>query len=322
MAIINVSPANNLTELIASDAVSQGDVLLLADGIYTQSVVIGKNDIRIISLSGKAVFSGFFILLDGFVLNEVTGTLIHGVEIRNYLRNGILVTRGSANRIVSNSITEVGGTGVLITNSAENLVWKNKISEVGSDGILMISGSTGNRIIENHVSDCAFDGIETFLSVDASNLIVENNVRGCGDNCLEIFGTNCFVYGNKAAEAAQNAYLVVSGAHTALLENKGLISGRGLNVNIRNIFAACNSMISNGGTGVLAFNDYGIYQENLIENNGNSGLLLSSTADFNFIFENRIVGNDPADIVDNGTGNTFLKNQTGPIFPPIDCDKK
>ncbi|MDF3003448.1 MAG: hypothetical protein K0Q48_3567, partial [Bacillota bacterium] len=65
MAIINVSPADNLTNLIASDAVAEGDVLLLADGIYTQSVLIEKNHIRIISQSGKAVFSGFFILIDG-----------------------------------------------------------------------------------------------------------------------------------------------------------------------------------------------------------------------------------------------------------------
>ncbi|QOX62057.1 right-handed parallel beta-helix repeat-containing protein [Anoxybacterium hadale] len=322
MAIINVSPADNLTELIASAAVSPGDVLLLADGIYTQSVVIEKNDIRVISQSGKAIFSGFFVLINGFILNGVTGTLIYGVEIRNYFQNGIVVTGGSANRIVSNRITVVGGTGIVITSSAENLVWKNRISEVGADGILMISGSTGNRILENHISDCAFDGIETFLSPDANNVIVENDVRGCGDNCFEIFGINCFVYGNKAVEAAQNAYLVFSGPYTALLENKGLISGRGLYVNISNIFAACNSMVSNGGTGVLSLNDYGIYQENLIENNGNSGLLLSISADNNFIFENRIVGNDPADITDSGTGNTFLKNQTGPIFPPIVCDKE
>ena len=321
MAIINVSPADNLTDLIASNAVSPGDVLLLADGIYTQSVVIGKNDIRIISESGKAVFSGFFILIDGFILNGVTGTLIHGVEIRNYFRNGVFVNGGSANRIVSNVMSGMTN-GVFITASSQNLVWKNNISTVSGDGILMISGSTANRVIENHVSDCGFDGIETFLSVDANNVIVDNNVRSCGDNCFEIFGTNCFVYGNKAAEAAQNAYLVFSGPYTALLENKGLISGRGLYVNISNIFAACNSMISNGGTGVFSGNDYGIYQENLIENNGGSGLILGSTADYNFIFENRIVGNDPANIVNDGTGNTFLKNQTGPIFPPIDCDHK
>jgi parallel beta-helix repeat protein len=321
MAIINVSPADNLTNLIASDAVAEGDVLLLADGIYTQSVLIEKNHIRIISQSGKAVFSGFFILIDGFILNGVTGTLIYGVEIRDYIRNGILVAAGSANRIVSNTIQGVNN-GIFITASLENLVWKNNIAEVRGDGILMINRSTHNRVIENHVSDCAFDGIETFLSVDANNLIAENNVRGCGDNCLEVFGINCFVYGNKASEAAQNAYLIASGAHTSLLENKGLVSGRGLNVNIVNIFAACNSMISNGGTGVSVSNDYGIYQGNLIENNGNSGLVLNNTADFNFIFENRIVGNDPENIINNGTENTFLKNQTGPIFPPIDCDKK
>lgn len=319
MAIINVSPADNLTDLIASDAVSQGDVLLLADGIYTQSVVVEKNDIRIISQSGKAVFSGFFILLDGFILNGVIGILIYGVEIRDYAHNGILVNGGSANRIVSNIIRGMIN-GVFLDNSSENMIWKNHISDASADGIFMFRGSTTNRIIENHVCDCRFDGIETFLRADSNNVIVANHVSGCGD-CMEILGENCFAYGNKAAEAVQNAYLVVDGSNTVLLENEGLVSDRGLNENLQNLFAAGNRLISNGGTGVLAFSDYSIYQGNLIENNGDFGLLLS-TADFNFIFENRFVGNDPENIKNDGTGNNFLKNQNGPIVPSIDCDGK
>ncbi len=34
MAVINVTPLTDITALIASDAVSPGDVLLLEDGLY------------------------------------------------------------------------------------------------------------------------------------------------------------------------------------------------------------------------------------------------------------------------------------------------
>ncbi|QOX62056.1 right-handed parallel beta-helix repeat-containing protein [Anoxybacterium hadale] len=311
MAIINVSPSDNLTELIASDAVSAGDVLLLADGLYLQTVFIDKNFIRIISRSGKAVFSGFSLLLNGFILSGVIGVEIYGVTVRNYVQNGIAITGGSANRIVSNTIHDMGNNGIRITGSAANLIWKNNIRDVGFDGILMISGSTSNWVICNEVNRCGNDGIETFLSNDANNAIVENRVCDCDDNCFEAFGVNTLLLRNKAAKAGSSAYYIASGSNTICIENEGVSSDRGALVTITNVFAACNNFSNNSDTGLLALDDFGIYQGNFISRNRDSGLVFAEGADYNFIYSNKIVCNEPADILDNGTGNNYLKNITG-----------
>ena len=311
MAIINVSPSDNLTELIASDSVSPGDVLLLADGLYLQTVVIEKSFIRIISRSGKAVFTGFSLLLNGFVLAGVTGVEIYGVTVRNYTQNGFLITGGLANRIVNNNVQDVGNNGIRITGSAANLVWKNNIRDVGFDGIIMISGSTSNWIICNEVERCGNDGIETFLSSDANNGLIENRVCDCDDNCFEAFGVNTLLLRNKAAKADGSAYYISSGSNSICIENEGVSSNRGALVNTLNVFAACNNFSNNSGTGLFSFADFGIYQGNFISKNRNSGLVFAEGADYNFIYNNKIVCNEPADILDNGSENNYLKNITG-----------
>lgn len=42
MAVINVTPFTDITDLISSDNVNEGDVLLLEEGIYFQTVNVIK----------------------------------------------------------------------------------------------------------------------------------------------------------------------------------------------------------------------------------------------------------------------------------------
>lgn len=49
MAVIKVTPIMDITALIASDNVNEGDVLLLEEGIYFQTVNILKDNIRIVA---------------------------------------------------------------------------------------------------------------------------------------------------------------------------------------------------------------------------------------------------------------------------------
>lgn len=58
MAVINVTPLTDITDLIASDNVAEGDVLLLEEGIYFQTVNILKNNIRIIAKGPEVIFDG------------------------------------------------------------------------------------------------------------------------------------------------------------------------------------------------------------------------------------------------------------------------
>ncbi len=58
MAVINVTPFTDITALIASDNVKEGDVVLLEKGIYFQTVNITKNYIRIVAKGPGVVFDG------------------------------------------------------------------------------------------------------------------------------------------------------------------------------------------------------------------------------------------------------------------------
>ena len=56
MAVINVTPLMDITALIASDTVSPGDVLLLEDGLYFQTVNVTKKIYELLPKDGMLSF--------------------------------------------------------------------------------------------------------------------------------------------------------------------------------------------------------------------------------------------------------------------------
>jgi len=193
MAIINVTPLIDITALIVSDDVSEGDVLLLEEGIYFQTVNITKNYIRIVAKGPQVIFDGKSILLTAFTLSNVTGTAIEGINIKQYRANGILIQSGSGNRIVNNKISNTIGNAIDVFGSSGNLIWKNEICSC-SDGVRLIQGSTSNRVIENVVKECFDDGFESFLAPDSNNAFISNTAMRSRFNGLDIYmaATICY----------------------------------------------------------------------------------------------------------------------------------
>lgn len=112
MAVINVNPLMDITSLINSDRVNEGDVLLLEEGIYFQSVAVLKNNIRIVAKGPGVIFDGKSTLLDAFLLPDVVGVMIEGITIRHYRASGILIEFGFGHRIVNNKIINMIENGV------------------------------------------------------------------------------------------------------------------------------------------------------------------------------------------------------------------
>lgn len=309
MAIINVSPSDNITALIASSAVSEGDVIRLAEGTYYQIVIVSKNYIRILPESCRAVFDGAGVLAAAFILNNVTGVEITGVSIKNYLADGIYIFQGSANRVACNKIQDISGEGIFCNASAANLIWKNCVRDT-RDGILLRNGSTNNWVVENNVRNCSDDGIESFFAEDQNNAIIGNFACNCGDNCLEVFGRNCFVYRNKVL-GANVGVLIASGSNNVTIENKSGNNTFGVFVNSQNAFLSRNEVIGNSSTGIQDNSAFGILQSNLVAKNKGSGVDLTSFSHDSLIYNNRVVCNTPSDIINNGTDNNLLNNRTG-----------
>lgn len=195
MAVITVSPTTDISALIASDNVSPGDVLVLEDGEYFQTVNVTKNNLRIVAKGTKAVFDGKSILINAFILNGVTGVEVNGVSIMHYRNNGILIRQGGGNRIVGNKINRVLNTGIRLFSTRENLVWKNEICNA-FDGIQLILNCINNHIIENLATLCEDDGFECFGLTEDNNVLIGNIAINNGGFGVVNFGDNVLLVDN------------------------------------------------------------------------------------------------------------------------------
>lgn len=315
MAIFKVSPETNITSLIASDEVSQGDVLVLEEGIYHQVVFINKSYIRILAKNQRVVFDGYGELANAFLLFGTTGVEVSGIKIQNYAYAGIIVLFGTGNRIISNRIKETGERGIDIVLSSANLVWKNEIC-IARFGVLVETESTGNWIIENKVRDCISDCFESFFTESTGNAFISNTGCNSGLNCFSVVGANCLAHRNTALGAHYNGIALTLGRDSIAIENKSKWNGSSINLTANfsspeNTFIADNIMNHNKEIGLYVMSDYSIIQNNRISCNGNIGLSLSPDSSNSLIFNNRIQCNEGDDIVDNGSDNNFIRNLTG-----------
>jgi len=332
MAVINLSPTTDITELINSDSVSEGDVLLLEDGEYFQTVNVTKNFIRIAAKGNKVLFNGKSMLVGAFNLIDVTGVEIIGISIMHYRGNGIFINGGSGNRIVENKINSVLNNGISISSSHDNLIWKNEICNAG-DGIFLGSGSTNNRVIENSVKECLDDGYETFFENDSNNVFISNTAIDNGSYGLHIFGINNLLHNNILINNRLAGIHVNIGINT-IATNNIVNNSQFMGVRIldhSNLFFGHNRVVDNRFTGIGALTrvDNGTFYNNTVMHNTDIGLILNVTTNSNLVYDNKFKCNIPFNINDTGTNNTFLNNVDEPCKPcelkfedcNSDCDK-
>lgn len=317
MAIINVSPATDITALITSDSVSEGDVLLLEDGEYFQSVFVLKNYLRIVAKGNNVVFNGKSTLISGIVLIDVIGVEINGISIMNYRGNGILLEVSHGNRIVRNKINNVLNNGIYLFSSHENLIWQNEICNA-HDGVFLISGSTNNRVMENFVNKCFEDGFETFEEDDSNNVFISNTAIDNGGYGLHIYGRNNLLHKNLlinnitgGINTNNSRNTIATGNIIKNSKNRGAIIQEDIN-----LFFGENLVESNRNQGIAVLRgNNGIYYNNLLRYNTDSGMILSPVTNSNFAHQNKLKCNIPAGIINSGTNNILFNNLEEPCKP-------
>lgn len=309
MAVINVTPLMDITALIASDDVNEGDVLLLEDGIYFQTVNINKSNIRIAAKGTEVIFDGKGTLLTAFRLSDVVGVAIEGIKIRQYRDDSIIIQSGSGNRIINNTFNNMLSDGIVLIGSSNNLIWKNEICYC-SDGIKLTSGSTNNWIIENIVKEGFVDAFEVQSSTDTnnafiSNIAIRNRISGFtiigGNNLLLdnvsinnspgiwfFEGNNSLAIGNKIKGTKATAFLVSN--------------------DYRNCFIGENYIVCNDREGIIDNGDFGMFQNNEISYNWDIGITLNTFSVGNLVMDNKMVCNIQKNINYNGTGNNLINN--------------
>ncbi len=308
MAVFYVTPLTNITDLINSDEVMPGDVLLLENGVYRQTVVVEKNFIRIVANGRCVVFDGENTLIIGILLLNVVGVEVLGLRLQNYSSTGILSSSGSSNRIINNNIKN-GNVGIWTVASSSNLIYRNIVEDVLADGIRLSNASTGNFVLENKVSGSGDDGIDCFFAEDTNNLFVGNSVLKNASNGFEVLGENCCIFVNRSIGNAARGFIFLRG--TNALQNEARDNTQsGISAWSDNTFVGMNQIERNQMEGIEVISNFSIIQQNDIRFNRNYGLAFYEDASYNLALRNRLVGNEPASIVDNGTGNNFVENVT------------
>ncbi len=307
MAVILVNPNIDLTTLIASATVNPGDVLLLEDGVYNQSVNISKNYLRIVARGRNAIFNGGNTLADAFILTNVQGVEIRGITIMDYTDDGIQLTAGFAHRILNNKIIRVGNRGIALIRSNSNFILRNQFAQA-SYGI-RVETSDGNVIIQNKVSHCINDGIEVLPSNDTTNYFIGNFAEKCGGNGLEISGIGNFIWKNVAVGNSLNGLRAFFGNNNVVIENISKDNaGDAFMFSDVNGYMYNNVFENNSESGIDLSGDYNIILNNLIACNKDNGININAGADFNTISNNILRYNTPTQINNNGANNNFIDN--------------
>ncbi len=309
MAVIDVTPQVDITALIDSDDVTEGDVLLLKEGIYFQTVNISKNYIRLIAKSPEVIFDGKGFLLSAFILSEVVGVTIEGMSIRHYRDDSIIIQSGSGNRIIGNRLNNVLSDAIVLISSSGNLIWKNKIWNC-SDGIKLSSGSTNNWIIGNIVKDGFVDAFETSLPSDSNNAFISNIAINHRDRAFNIFGSNNLFLNNILIDHAEGI-VIDEGMGSLAIGN--IIKDNRLRGHIvfnvySNYFGAENYVVCNDRVGMSNIGDFGIFLDNEVAYNGGTGFTLDVLSTANLVMDNKLICNIPQNIDDNGTNNNLINN--------------
>ncbi len=163
----------------AVNAASPGDTILVADGVYNESVHMTTDFVRVIAVGKDVVLDGSNnpATSVGFRLVGVNGVAVEKFRIANYPYAGVWISGGGFNRIAHNKVLSSGGNNIELDDSTGNVLWKNELIGAGADGI-DLAGSSSNWIVENKIRNSS-RGIDIFPD-GSGNGIIGNTISDSG----------------------------------------------------------------------------------------------------------------------------------------------
>ncbi|MDP5274403.1 right-handed parallel beta-helix repeat-containing protein [Chengkuizengella axinellae] len=357
MAVFNLTPANNIQDVINNDA-NPGDTINLARGTYNQTIMVnGLDRIRIVGAGiGKTILEGNETLGIGVQIQNSTKVTLENVTIQNYTDNGVVIQ--SNENILHNVkvINTVFGNGIFIDQGAvRNMIMEcessfNKGENSGIGNGLIVRGDQ-NYIVKSKFIGNADDGLEF---AGQNNIALQNfSSRNNDDGFVTIVDSLFFSTSNlficNCSVRNEDEGIDSRGENNLLLFNKlnnneddgivsnfggSLIWGNEVKCNNENgiiLFSSENRIIRNiidcteNGNGInIGFNFNNIVDNNLVKNNALPGIFLGSDVMNNAIRNNVLQNNDPDIEVGQpeDPSNIFSDNKCNTSVPPGVCDRK
>ncbi|HEY3367366.1 MAG TPA: right-handed parallel beta-helix repeat-containing protein [Symbiobacteriaceae bacterium] len=233
MAILKV-PALFPTITAAVAAAAQGDVILVADGVYNEVVVVigpEKNFIRIVADGEDAILDGQGTLASAFLLAGTTGVEIKGFWVQRYDGPGIFVAGGEANRIIGNTFDP--------DMDRDNAIIGNRL--FGNRGLGIFGIGVNTLILDNRSAFSEAEGIRTAANAVALGNVSDQN----GEDGILMFNTNAAVLDNDLSNNRLFGIAVLGSFH--LIEQNVATNNAyaGIGLLIRRTAATNNSVIRN-----------------------------------------------------------------------------
>ena len=188
-AIIDV-PGNQPTIQAGIDVAANGDVVLVAPGIYNEDIVFRGKAVILQSRAGAAqtvINGGATGPVISMTFGEGPGTVVQGFTIKNGVATfgaGIFLSGTSpviADNIFLDNVTQFGGFGAAIGGfSASPIIENNEVFGNACDqqgGALAFRETSSPMVFDNFIHDNGCRGVEMqSLSADATPLVFNNTV--------------------------------------------------------------------------------------------------------------------------------------------------
>gem|GEM_PF-3749272 len=211
---VGQSGADFRTIQAAVDAAESGDVIVVASGIYRESVRITTSRVELVGAgAGQSIIENVDIPVS-FV--RLVGGRLEGFSLRytGLQEKPALLIENASPLVVDNEITGAGLAGIEIHNGATPTLFGNHIHENVGTGVLVYDGAdanlTGNIIERNGLGQVDHPGIE-----------VRQNGRATIDFNQLLFngGSGAFVHGGADAALLGN-FIVGNGLHGIAIEDE------------------------------------------------------------------------------------------------------
>lgn len=301
----------------AIDAASNGDRIVIYDGVYYEHIVIDKT----LDLFGEE--KGITIIDGGKSGDVITVNAPH-VDIStltiqksgNGDENAIIKINADDCRIIDNVIT--GGTtrsgkhAIYLNNCNNHIIYDNTIKNNNGNGI-HLNRSDGNEIIYNSITN---NGNGIFVYDSSSNTIAyndvikENNANGIfmNETCM-----NNDINNNNISENKANGIYLKNHCNYNTITFNQLHDNEDSGIRIENSSwnVGIEDNIVSGSTnyGIMIVGAHNSIAKNTIKNNGKHGLFLFTDYN-NDIADNTIHGNALDGIrMQNSTNNSIYRNE-------------
>ena len=161
----------------AIDAADPGATVIIAPGIYHESIVINKTLTIVGGMGSAPIFSGGGSGIAITLLPDASGSTIAGIVITHW-DQGIVIVNSTGCKIYDNIMSLMNYNGIVLegTNAANNLIYSN-IFQDNAIAINLTASSTSNTIYKNIISLSNIGlNLETNGNIIYANTIAENEV--------------------------------------------------------------------------------------------------------------------------------------------------